>query len=106
MTDGLGSGEDSLAQTVAAAAAIRRLTGLLMVQEQDHPAVVEMLEQFPDWEARLAATAPSDLTPRIGRTRRAPVGSISTTPLTSVRTTRAFPNTASTVSTATLRPAR
>lgn len=59
-------GEKPLAQTVAAAAAIRRLTGLLLMQEQDHPAVDEMLEQLAGWEAQLAATAPTDLAPRIG----------------------------------------
>jgi hypothetical protein len=59
-------GEQPLAQTVSAAAAIRRLTALLLVQEHDHPVVAEMLEQFTRWADQLAATAPDDLAPRVG----------------------------------------
>ncbi|MGV0791692.1 hypothetical protein [Mycolicibacterium sp. XJ1819] len=59
-------GEQPLAQTVAAAGAMRRLTGLLLAMEQDHPAVDAMLEQFGRWEAELTAAQPADLTPRIG----------------------------------------
>ncbi|MDR3661486.1 MAG: hypothetical protein P4L86_14050 [Mycobacterium sp.] len=59
-------GEKPLAQTVEAAAAIRRITGLLLIQEHDHSAVAEMLERFAGWEGRLAATAPTDLAPRVG----------------------------------------
>ncbi|MDH6242791.1 hypothetical protein [Mycobacterium sp. OTB74] len=66
MSDAPRFGEKPLAQTVAAAAAMRRLTGLLMVQEHDHPAVTEMLAGFARWEAQLAATAPADPAPRIG----------------------------------------
>ncbi|BCI52423.1 hypothetical protein NIIDNTM18_17010 [Mycolicibacterium litorale] len=59
-------GEDPLPQTVAAAAAMRRMTDLLLVQEGPHPAVDEMLTRFADWEAQLSAAAPPDSAPRIG----------------------------------------
>lgn len=59
-------GEQPLAQTVAAAAAIRRLTGMLLSLEHPHPAVDDMLAQFVDWERELAAAAAPDATPRIG----------------------------------------
>jgi hypothetical protein len=59
-------GEDPLPQTLAAAAAVRRLTDLLLVQEAPHPAVDEMLARFPAWEARLSAAAPPESAPRLG----------------------------------------
>jgi hypothetical protein len=59
-------GERPLAQTVAAAGAMRRLAGLLLALEQDHPVVDDMLVRFAQWEGVLAAAAPLDLTPRIG----------------------------------------
>jgi hypothetical protein len=59
-------GEQPLAQTVAAAAAIRRLTGLLLSLEHPHPTVDAMLTQFADWERELATAAPPDSTPRLG----------------------------------------
>jgi hypothetical protein len=59
-------GERPLGQTVAAAGAIRRLTGLLLSLEQDHPAVDAMLPRIAEWERELAQAAPADLTPRIG----------------------------------------
>lgn len=59
-------GEDPLPQTAAAAAAMRRLVDLLLVQEGPHPAVDDMLTRFADWEAQLTATAPTDYAPRIG----------------------------------------
>jgi hypothetical protein len=68
MSEAARFGEQPLAQTVAAAGAIRRLTGLLMAQEYDHPAVAEMLNQFARWEAQLSATAPTNPAPRIGET--------------------------------------
>jgi hypothetical protein len=58
-------GEQPLAQTVAAAAAIRRLTGLLLSLEHPHPTVDAMLTQFADWERELATAAPPDSTPRL-----------------------------------------
>lgn len=64
--DGARFGEKPLPQTAEAAAAMRRLTGLLLLQEHDHPAVIEMLEQFAHWERKLQSTAPTDLAPRIG----------------------------------------
>ena len=59
-------GEQPLAQTVAAAGALRRLTGLLLSLEHEHPTVDAMLGQFADWERELAPAIPPDPTPRIG----------------------------------------
>lgn len=59
-------GEAPLAQTVAAAGAIRRIGSLLLSLEHPHPTVDAMLAQFADWECELATAAPADLTPRIG----------------------------------------
>jgi len=59
-------GERPLAQTVAAAGALRRLTGLLLSLEHEHPTVDAMLTQFADWEQELATAVPPDPTPRIG----------------------------------------
>jgi hypothetical protein len=59
-------GERPLAQTVAAAGAMRRLMGLLLSLEQPNPTVDAMLAQFADWERELAGAVPPDLTPRIG----------------------------------------
>jgi len=59
-------GEAPLAQTVAAAGAIRRLSSLLLALEHPHPTVDAMLAQFGDWERELAAAAPQDAAPRIG----------------------------------------
>lgn len=59
-------GEDPLPQTVSAAAAMRRLTDLLLVQESPHPAVDEMLARFAEWETQLSAAAPPDSAPRLG----------------------------------------
>jgi acyl-coenzyme A thioesterase PaaI-like protein len=57
-------GEQPLAQTVAAAAAIRRLTGMLLCLEHPHPTVDAMLAQFADWESELADVVPPDSDPR------------------------------------------
>jgi hypothetical protein len=59
-------GERPLSQTVAAAGALRRLTGLLLSLEHEHPTVDAMLARFADWETELAAAIPPDPTPRIG----------------------------------------
>jgi hypothetical protein len=59
-------GEQPLGQTVAAAAAMRRLTGMLMSLEYPHRAVDEMLERFPTWERELAQDMPHDMSPRMG----------------------------------------
>ncbi|MEO3757041.1 hypothetical protein ABGB19_01960 [Mycobacterium sp. B14F4] len=59
-------GEQPLPQTVAAAGAFRRLSGLLLSLEQEHPSVDAMLAQMAAWERELAASAPPDPTPRIG----------------------------------------
>ncbi|ORV41824.1 PaaI family thioesterase [Mycobacterium conspicuum] len=59
-------GEAPLAQTVAAAGAIRRLGSLLLSLEHDHPTVDTMLAKFAEWESELATVAPRDSAPRIG----------------------------------------
>jgi hypothetical protein len=59
-------GEAPLAQTVAAAGAMRRLSSLLLSLEHAHPAVDDMLAKFSEWEGELADAAPSDSAPRIG----------------------------------------
>lgn len=59
-------GERPLAETIAAAAAIRRLCGLLLSLEHDNPTVETMLAQFTEWESELAAAASPDTAPRIG----------------------------------------
>jgi acyl-coenzyme A thioesterase PaaI-like protein len=66
VTDPPRFGEQPLTQTTQAAAALRRLTGLLLSLENDHPAVDDMLSRFPRWEAELSAAAPADDSPRIG----------------------------------------
>ena len=53
-------GEQPLAQTVAAAGALRRLTGLLLSLEHEHPTVEAMLAQIADWERELAPAVPPD----------------------------------------------
>ena len=87
-------GETPLAQTVAAAAAMRRLSSLLLSLEQPHPTVDAMLAKFAEWESELARRGSAG---QRAPDRRASTtirgGSISTTPPTSVRTTRAFPST-------------
>jgi hypothetical protein len=59
-------GEAPLDQTVAAAAAMRRLSSLLLSLEHPHPTVDAMLAKFAEWEGELAAAAPADNAPRIG----------------------------------------
>ncbi len=59
-------GEAPLAQTVAAAGAMRRLSSLLLSLEHPHPTVDAMLAKFAEWESELAAAAPPDSAPRIG----------------------------------------
>jgi hypothetical protein len=59
-------GEAPLAQTVAAAGAMRRLGSLLLSLEQPHPTVDAMLERFTQWEHELGTSAPGDTAPRIG----------------------------------------
>jgi acyl-coenzyme A thioesterase PaaI-like protein len=64
--EGARFGEEPLAQTVAAAGAIRRLSSLLLSLEHAHPTVDAILAQLGDWERELAAAAPPDSAPRIG----------------------------------------
>lgn len=59
-------GERPLGQTIAAAAAIRRLSALLLSLEHENPTVETMLAQFAEWERELAAAASPDPAPRIG----------------------------------------
>jgi hypothetical protein len=59
-------GEQPLAQTIAAGGALRRLTGLLLSLEHEHPTVDAMLAQFAEWQRELASAVPPDPTPRIG----------------------------------------
>jgi hypothetical protein len=59
-------GEQPLPQTVAVAGALRRLSGLLLSLEHDHPTVDAMVTQIAEWERELTSAAPPDPTPRIG----------------------------------------
>jgi hypothetical protein len=59
-------GEVPLAQTIAAAGAIRRLSSLLLSLEHAHPTVDTILAQIGDWEDELRAAVPPDSAPRIG----------------------------------------
>src|SRR5436309_2330222 len=65
-------GEAPLAQTVAAAGAMRRLSSLLLSLEHPHPTVDAMLAKFAEWEPELAAAAPTDSAPRIGEVAEDP----------------------------------
>jgi hypothetical protein len=65
-SDSARFGEAPLAQTVAAAGAIRRLGSLLLSLEHAHPTVDAIIAQIGDWEAELNAAVPPDSTPRIG----------------------------------------
>jgi len=68
MTDGDTPrfGEQPLAQTVAAAGALRRLAGQLLSLEHPHAAVDELLAQVEVWQKELAGAVAPDATPRIG----------------------------------------
>ncbi|ORW50171.1 hypothetical protein AWB90_08700 [Mycobacterium paraense] len=59
-------GEAPLAQTVAAAGAMRRLSSLLLSLEHPHPTVDAMLAKFAEWEPELVPAAAADPAPRIG----------------------------------------
>jgi hypothetical protein len=75
MVEGTGDarfGEAPLAQTVAAAAAIRRLSSTLLALEHPHPVGDAMLAKFAEWEGDLAAAAPRDNAPRIGEVENDP----------------------------------
>lgn len=61
-----GFGAAPLDQTVEAAAAMRRLSGLLLSLEHDHPTVQTMLDRFAEWERELTQAVPPDPAPRIG----------------------------------------
>ncbi|MFD1813522.1 hypothetical protein [Rhodococcus gannanensis] len=59
-------GVQPLQQTREAAATLRRLAGLLLSLEHEHPAVEAMIAQFGAWEEELASVAPADPRPRFG----------------------------------------
>ncbi|MEV6337822.1 hypothetical protein AB0M12_24235 [Nocardia vinacea] len=64
-------GEQPLPQTMAAAAAIRRLSGLLLSLEHPHPTVDTMLGRFAEWERELRLAVPPDPAPRVGAAQSA-----------------------------------
>ena len=59
-------GEKPLAQTVAAARAIRRLNDVLLSLEHPHPTVDAIIAQIGQWEDILREAIPPDSTPRMG----------------------------------------
>ncbi|MGB6206092.1 hypothetical protein [Mycobacterium sp.] len=59
-------GEAPLAQTVAAAGAIRKLSSLLLSLEHAHPTVDAIVAQIGEWERELGTAVQPDSTPRIG----------------------------------------
>ncbi|GAB04872.1 hypothetical protein M2359_004365 [Gordonia amarae] len=63
---GMAFGETPLPQTVAAAATIRRLTGILLALEHADPAVDDITRQIDAVSDRLEALLPADPRPRIG----------------------------------------
>jgi hypothetical protein len=62
-------GEQPLAQTIAAAAGLRRIANILVSLEHSHPAVDEMIERFGEWENRLKPVLPKDSSPRVGEAK-------------------------------------
>lgn len=58
-------GELPLPQTVAAAAAMRRLIAMLVSLEHPNAVVDAMVAQFADWERELAPALPADAAPRM-----------------------------------------
>lgn len=59
-------GESPLAQTIAAAGAIRRLGDVLLSLEHPHPTVDAIVTQLGAWEGELRALVPPDSAPRVG----------------------------------------
>lgn len=68
MADGdtLRFGEQPLAQTVAAAGALRRLASQLLSLEHPNPTVDDIVERIAGWERELATAVAPDPSPRIG----------------------------------------
>lgn len=64
--DTLRFGEQPLAQTVAAAGALRRLAGQLLSLEHPNPTVDDIVERIAGWERELATAVAPDPSPRIG----------------------------------------
>ncbi|MCX4096779.1 PaaI family thioesterase [Nocardia sp. alder85J] len=64
--DGLRFGERPLTQTRDAAGALRRLSGLLLSLEHEHPVVGQFLDRAAQWEQALRTAAPPDGRPRLG----------------------------------------
>ncbi|MBV8928743.1 MAG: hypothetical protein JO152_06445 [Mycobacteriaceae bacterium] len=59
-------GEQPLEQTVAAAALMRRVAGMVLSLEHPHAAVDDMIERLTGWERELASAMPPDNSPRMG----------------------------------------
>jgi len=59
-------GVEPLPQTVAAAGLLRRVTELVLAMEGENEAVGELIVRLQVAEARLSASAPVDLHPRVG----------------------------------------
>jgi acyl-coenzyme A thioesterase PaaI-like protein len=59
-------GVEPLAQTVAAADLLRRVTGLVLAMERDDPAVDRLIATLEQAERDLATVAPTDPAPRVG----------------------------------------
>jgi hypothetical protein len=66
--DSVRYGDDPLPQTVAAAAVMRRLAGMLVSLEHPHPAVDDLITGMAAVERELAAAMPRDMSARIGTT--------------------------------------
>lgn len=63
---GLGFGEEPLPQTVAAADAVRRFTGILLALEHSHDIVDDLVARIDAVSDELTAYLPADNTPRLG----------------------------------------
>ncbi|MFW0785765.1 hypothetical protein AAFP35_14725 [Gordonia sp. CPCC 206044] len=59
-------GEEPLRQTREASAALRRIAGLLVSLEHEHPTVDAMIAQLGAWEDELTLAVPRDPRPRFG----------------------------------------
>ena len=59
-------GADPLGQTLVAADLLRRVAGLILAAEGDHPAVDRLVTTLRRVEGELAAAVPTDRRPRVG----------------------------------------
>ena len=69
-------GVEPLPQTVAAAGLLRRVTELVLAMEGENEAVGELISHLQVAEARLSASAPADLRPRVGDTAASSAGRV------------------------------